>query len=117
MKHLILLNDPPYGTERSFNGLRVAHALIKHDPEAELTIFLTADAVLCAKAGQKTPDGYYNLERMIHRVILTKGRVLMCGTCMDARGLTADEMIEGAARSTMDELAEASLAADKVMVF
>lgn len=117
MKHLILLNDPPYGTERSFNGLRLAHALIKHDPEAELTIFLMADAVLCAKAGQKTPDGYYNLERMLHRVILAKGRVLMCGTCMDARGLTEDETIEGAARSTMDELAEATLAADKVMVF
>ena len=68
MKHLILLNDPPYGTERSFNGLRMAHALAKNDPEAEITVFLMADAVLCAKAGQKTPDGYYNLERMIRRV-------------------------------------------------
>ena len=87
MKHLILLNDPPYGTERSFNGLRMAHALAKNDPEADITVFLMADAVLCAKAGQKTPDGYYNLERMICRVLSSKGRVLMCGTCMDARGL------------------------------
>lgn len=98
MKHLIILNDPPYGTERSFNGLRLAHALAKHDPNGEVTVFLMADAVLCAKAGQKTPDGYYNLERMLRRVISAKGRLLICGTCMDARGLTADDMLEGDAR-------------------
>lgn len=117
MKHLILLNDPPYGTERSFNGLRMAHALTKNDPEAEITVFLMADAVLCAKAGQKTPEGFYNMERMIRRVLSASGRVLMCGTCMDARGLTVDDMMEGAERSTMDELAQATLAADKVLVF
>lgn len=117
MKHLIILNDPPYGTERSFNGLRMAHALAKHDPEGEVTVFLMADAVLCAKAGQKTPEGYYNLERMLRRVLSAKGRVLMCGTCLDARGLPAEEMVDGATRSSMDELAETTLAADKVLVF
>lgn len=117
MKHLILLNDPPYGTERSFNGLRLAHALAKNDAEAEITVFLMADAVFCAKAGQKTPEGYYNLERMIHRILTAKGQVLMCGTCMDARGLTEGEVMKGATRSTMDELAQATLAAEKVLVF
>ena len=117
MRHLILLNDPPYGTERSFNGLRLAHALAKNDQEAEITVFLMADAVFCAKAGQKTPEGYYNLERMIHRILTAKGRVLICGTCMDARGLIESEVMEGTTRSTMDELAKATLAADKVLVF
>lgn len=117
MKHLLILNDPPYGTERSYNGLRMAHALAKHDPEGQVTVFLIADAVACAKAGQKTPEGFYNLERMLGRVLSAGGRVLLCGTCMDARGLTAAEVIAGATRSTMDELAEATLAADKVMVF
>lgn len=117
MKHLLILNDPPYGTERSFNGLRMAHALAKNDPEAEITVFLMADAVVCAKAGQKTPDGYYNHERMLGRVLSAKGSVLMCGTCMDARGLRAEDMVEGTARSTMDELAQATLTADKVLVF
>jgi uncharacterized protein involved in oxidation of intracellular sulfur len=117
MRHLLILNDPPYGTERSFNGLRMAHALAKHDPEGEVTVFLMADAVLCAKAGQKTPEGYYNLERMLGRVLLAKGRVFMCGTCMDARGLAVTDMMDGVARCTMDELAKATLAADKVLVF
>lgn len=117
MKHLFILNDPPYGTERSFNGLRMAHALAKNDPQGEITVFLMADAVLCAKAGQKTPEGYYNLERMIRRVLTAKGRVLACGTCMDARGLKDEDMTEGATRSTMDELAQAPLTADRVLVF
>tara|TARA_R110002012_G_scaffold259645_1_gene441274 strand:+ start:372 stop:707 length:336 start_codon:yes stop_codon:yes gene_type:complete len=111
MKHLILLNDPPYGTERSFNGQRMAHALAKSEPDADITVFMMADA------GQKTPDGYYNLERMIRRVLSSKGRLLMCGTCMDARGLAEGDMMEGPKRSTMDELAQATLAADKVLVF
>jgi len=117
MKHLLILNDPPYGTERSYNGLRLAIALPKHDPAAEITVFLMADAVLGAKSGQKTPEGFYNMERMLGRVLSAKGRVLLCGTCMDARGLTQDEIIPGAARSTMDELAQATIAADRVLVF
>jgi len=117
MKSLFILNDPPYGTERCYNGLRLAHALLKNDPQAEVTVFLMADAVLCAKAGQKTPDGYYNVERMLKRVTAGRGNVLLCGTCMDARGLTDAELTAGARRSTMDELAAATLAADKVIVF
>jgi uncharacterized protein involved in oxidation of intracellular sulfur len=117
MKHLLILNDPPYGTERSYNGLRMAHALAKHDSEGQITLFLMADAVACARKGQKTPEGFYNLERMLRRVISAGGRILLCGTCMDARGMSADDVIDGAARSTMDELAEATLAADRVLVF
>lgn len=54
---------------------------------------------------------------MLGRVLSAKGRVLMCCTCIDARGLAVGDMMEGAARSTMDELAATTLAADKVLVF
>ena len=117
MKLLMILNDPPYGTERCFNALRLAHAITKRDAEAEVTVFLMADAVAAARTGQKTPDGYYNMERMLKRVPAGTGRLLLCGTCMDARGLGDDDIIEGAERSTMDELAAVTLEADKVMVF
>ncbi|MCU7959227.1 MAG: DsrE family protein [gamma proteobacterium symbiont of Bathyaustriella thionipta] len=114
MNTLILLNDPPYGTERSFNGLRLAKAL--SSAESKVTVFLMADAVVCAKLGQKVPQGFYNLELML-KSVARKGEVLLCGTCMDARGLTDDEIIEEGKRSTMPELAERTLAADKVLVF
>ena len=117
MKVLFIINDPPFGTERVYNALRLAHALVKKDPAAEITVFLMADAVVTAKAAQKTPDGFYNIERMLKRVLAGNGRVLLCGTCMDARGLTDDEIIEGARRSTMDELAAATVEADKMLVY
>lgn len=117
MKILFILNDPPYGTEPCYNALRLAHALHKNDPEAGITVFLMADAVVAAKAGQKTPDGHYNIEHMLNRVLAGKGQVLLCGACMDARGLASDEMVAGARRSSMDELAANTLAADKVLVF
>ncbi len=117
MRTLIVINDPPYGTERVYNALRLAQALSKNDRDAANTVFLMADAVLSAKAGQKTPDGFYNVERMLKRVSAGGGKVLLCGTCMDARGVTDAEIVDGARRSTMDELAAETIAADKVLVF
>jgi uncharacterized protein involved in oxidation of intracellular sulfur len=81
-----------------------------------VNLFLMADAVACAKAGQETPNGYYNLERML-RAALRHGEVLACGSCLDARGLAAGELLEGVRRSSMDELARRTLAADRVLVF
>ena len=115
MKILFILNDPPYGSERGYNALRLASALIKR--EAGIAVFLIADAVIGAKAGQKTPEGYYSIERMLKRVLAGKGQVLLCSTCMDARGLTDAEIMPGAKRSSMDALAAAVLEADKVLVF
>jgi uncharacterized protein involved in oxidation of intracellular sulfur len=117
MKTLPILNDPPYGTERCYNALRLAHGIQKQDASGEVTVFLMADAVVGARQGQKLPEGYYSIERMLRRVLAGHGRVLACGSCMDARGLTESELIEGAHRSSMDELTAATLAADKVIVF
>lgn len=116
MRYLFILNDPAYGSERSYNALRLAVSVLSMEPEAEVTVFLMGDAVVCAKAGQKTPNGYYNLERML-KAVARKGEVLLCGTCMDARGLAEAEAIEEVRRSSMAQLTEHTLSADKVLVF
>jgi len=115
-KLLMILNDPPYGTERCFNGLRLSLNLLKMDEDLELTVFLIGDSVLCAKSDQLTPNGYYNLGRMLKPVI-KKGEVLLCGTCMDARGIKDEELLDGCRRSNLDELTMYTLEADKVIVF
>lgn len=117
MKALFILNDPPYGTERTYNGIRLANTLLKGNESAEATVFLMGDAVGAAKAGQQTPNGYYNLERMLKGLLARGAKVLLCGTCMDARGMREEDLVEGSRRSTMDELAEATTAAEKVLVF
>ena len=82
----------------------------------QVRVFLMADAVGCAKAGQKVPEGYYNVQIMLGKV-LRKGEVSLCGTCMDARGMADAECAEGAKRGTMAQLAEWTIQADKVLVF
>ena len=116
MRTLLILNDPPYGTERSYNGLRLAGTLVKREGE-EVRVFLMGDAAACAEAGQKVPQGYYSLERMLKVLTLKDAEIGVCGTCMDARGLTDEELAEGTRRSTMDELADWTLWADRVLVF
>ena len=117
MRFLFVLNDPPCGTERTYNGLRLAHAMAKKDPKAQITVFLMADAVASAKRGQKTPDGYYNLERMLKRLATGAHGLLLCGTCMDARGLAEADLVDGARGSSIEELAAESIEANKVLVF
>ncbi|MDX2141990.1 MAG: DsrE family protein [Rhodospirillaceae bacterium] len=117
MRIVFILNDAPYGSERCYNALRLAAAMLKAAENNSATVFLLADAVAAAKRGQKVPEGYYSVERMLKRIVAGKGQVLLCGTCMEARGIAETEVIEGARRSTMDELAAAVGAADKALVF
>ena len=111
----MILNDPPYGTERSYNGLRLALSLAK-EPEGELRVFL-ADAVRCAQRGQQTPEGHYNIERMLTGLRAKGVPIGACGTCMDARGMGDEALIEVGHRSSMAELTAWTLWADKVVSF
>jgi uncharacterized protein involved in oxidation of intracellular sulfur len=115
MKTLFILNDAPYGSERSYNALRLAGSLGRIEGE-EVRLFLMGDAAACAKSGQKVPEGFYNLQLMLGRVARS-GSVGVCGTCMDARGIADPELIQGAARSTLAELTAWTQWADKVLVF
>lgn len=116
MHVLVILNDAPYGLERTYQGLRMADAMLKLEEELELTLYLSNDAVLCAKTGQTTPDGYYNVERML-KPILRRGTVLVCRTCAEARGLAKEDLMEGVRIVTLGEAAEFALEADKTMVY
>ena len=82
-----------------------------------VTVFLIVDAVSCAIAGESTPNGYYNLERMLLSLIEKGSRVGVCGSCMDARGIKPESIIPGAKRSSMEELPGWTREADKVLVF
>jgi uncharacterized protein involved in oxidation of intracellular sulfur len=113
---LLILNDPPYGTERSYNGLRLATSLAKHE-SGSVRVFLMGDAAACAKAGQKVPSGYYNLETMLKVLGGLGAAVGVCGTCMDARGITEPDLVQGAHRSSMNELTAWTAETAKVIVF
>jgi uncharacterized protein involved in oxidation of intracellular sulfur len=113
---LFVVNDPPYGTERAYNALRHATALAKL-PDIAVKIFLMADAVHAARRGQTTPNGYYNLERMLTIAVRQGSSCGACGSCMDARALTEEDLVPGVKRSSPDELSAWTLEADKVLVY
>lgn len=116
MKVLVLLNDPPCGTERTSNGLRLAQSLARRE-EVEVRVFCFGDAVGAAMSGQKVPDGYYHLDRMMAGVLRHGGQVGCCRTCPDARGLGEAVLVEGAHRGSMDEVTDWTVWADKVISF
>ena len=116
MKTLFILNGPPYGSEASYNGLRLAGALVKREGE-EVRIFLMGDAVGCALQGQVLPDGYYHLDRMLASAIRRGVEVSCCGTCMDARAIGEGQLLDGSRRSSLEKLTDWTIWADKVVTF
>jgi uncharacterized protein involved in oxidation of intracellular sulfur len=116
-KILIILNDAPYGTEKAYNALRLANQFGKEHQAIEVRIFLMADASNCAIADQTTPNGYYNIERML-KLSLNKGaKVKVCGSCAEARGLKNIPLVKGAEISNMAELTDWVVDSDKVLTF
>ena len=116
MKALVICNAPPYGTERSWNAIRLAGSLAQR-PGTEVRIFLLGDAVGCAVKGQKVPDGHYHLDRMLSSAVRHGAEIGCCGTCMDARGITEEQLVEDAHRSTLAQLTDWTVWADHVITF
>jgi uncharacterized protein involved in oxidation of intracellular sulfur len=112
---LIILNEAPYGTERPYNGLRLA--LLLAGADEAVRIFLFGDAAGCAKRGQKVPSGYYNIETMLAGLTKRDVEIGVCGSCLDARGLAEDDLVDGLRRSSMAELTQWVSWADKVVSF
>jgi|TARA_R110002050_G_scaffold85091_1_gene181569 uncharacterized protein involved in oxidation of intracellular sulfur len=116
-KILILINDAPYGSEKAYNAFRLANQLGKEHEQVDVRIFLMADAASCAVANQKTPNGYYNIERMLKFSIAKGAKIKICGSCGDARGLKTIQMIEGTEISTMAEFTNWVVDSDKILTF
>jgi len=117
MKILFIINDAPYGSEKAYNALRIANQLNKEHTDVEVRIFLMADGANCAIANQTTPNGYYNIERML-KLSLNKGtKVKICGSCAEARGLKNLPLVEGAELSNLAELTNWVVDSDKALIF
>jgi uncharacterized protein involved in oxidation of intracellular sulfur len=116
MKTLFSLNDAPYGSERSYNGMRLAGALARFGEQA-VQIFLMGDAVSAAHRGQQVPAGHYNMESLLEAIVRHGADVGVCGSCLDARGIGAGELVEGPRRGNLVELARWTAEADQVLVF
>lgn len=117
MKHLIIINEQPYGSEKPYNAIRLAIQIQKDFPGEVVRIFLMADAAACALKDHKTPGGFYNIERMLKLIMNNDAKVRICTSCAEARGIKAESIIEGTAMSTMSELTAWYMDSDKIISF
>jgi len=113
---LFIVNDAPYAGERAYNALRLATALAA-DANRTVRLFFIGEGAWCAVKDQKIPEGGHNIEWMLQRFLAGMRDAAVCGTCMDARAIAAEMLIEGARRSSLEELAARTVEADKVLVF
>jgi uncharacterized protein involved in oxidation of intracellular sulfur len=116
MNVLIILQGPAYGTEGAYNGLRLATNLSAR-AGVTVKVFCFGDAVSCAITNQKLPDGYYHLDRMLTSAAHHGVEIGLCGSCMDARGITTGMIIPDAHKSNLDQVSDWTLWADKTLTF
>lgn len=115
-KIVIIANGAAYGSESLFNSLRLAIALRDQNEPPELKLFLMSDAVTAGLRGQKPAEGY-NIQQMLEILTAQQVPVKLCKTCTDGRGITGLTLVDGVEIGTLVELAQWTLAADKVLTF
>ena len=113
----IIIDSAPYGNEQVWNALRLATASISASIGMSVNVFLLGDAVSAAKKGQRPPEGYYNLEKMLRDILGNGAKVAACGTCLNARAVSKDDLIEGIEIGTMLKLAGWIKDSSKVLSF
>ena len=116
-KITVIITGAPYGSENVWNGLRLALTLSSSSIGANVNIFLLGDSVGAAKIGQKTPEGYYNLGKMLQELVERDVSILACGTCLKSRGLGKDDIIEGVEIGSMMLLSKWIMDSSKVLTF
>ncbi len=116
MRYLFILNDSPYGSQRTYSGLRLA-ANLTRSTENEVKIFLIGDAVTAAFEGFTPAHPYYNTQEMLRQIGKSGVHIGVCKTCLEARGILDQHLVPSAKRSTLDDLTAWTEEADKVLTF
>jgi uncharacterized protein involved in oxidation of intracellular sulfur len=115
---LIIVHAPAYGSERMLSALRLATAIAGQEIETvDLRLFMMSDAVTVGLPNQPTAEAGGGLQQMLEGLVLHGAQIRLCRTCAQARGIVDLALIPGVLIGTLPELAEWTLAADKVITF
>lgn len=116
MRFLFILNDSPYGSQRTYNALRLAGALAR-GRGPEVSVFLLGDGVVSGVRRQSPADASYNVQEMLRTLAAQSVTVSACRTCLEARGIDDASLVEGVCRKSLDDLRDWTEEAEKVLVF
>ncbi len=117
MTYLLVLNDSPYGSQRTYNAVRLAGVLAKSTTSSDVAIFLLGDGVVSGIRRESPADASYNAQEML-RVLAAQGMSIgACRTCLEARGIDDSSLVAGIKRRTLDDLRNLTEEATKVLIF
>lgn len=117
MKILFIINEAPTGNEKIYNALRTAKQLQKDYDNSEILMYLLADGAFCALPNENMPTGIYNVAQMTDDVIKKGGKVKMCTSCGEARGLREMKLLEGVEWSSLKDLTTWIAESDKILTY
>ncbi|PWR73942.1 DsrE/DsrF/TusD sulfur relay family protein [Methanospirillum lacunae] len=110
----VIIGDAPYGSERSFSALRfVLTALLE---EIKVNIFFLENGTYVGLKDQN-PVEFANIENLVREAIESGAKIIMCGPCCQARGITKDKIVDGIHFGTMHDLTDLVMKSDKVIFF
>ncbi|PIQ90128.1 MAG: hypothetical protein COV71_06185 [Candidatus Omnitrophica bacterium CG11_big_fil_rev_8_21_14_0_20_41_12] len=115
-KITVILNEGP-NTMRSWNGLRLTGGLLDVNLQAEVVLF--DESVFCAKKSQNPPEDLkgLNLSQKLSELIKLGVKVLVCGSCCQARGVKSEELVDGAQICCLTDVANAIKTSRQTLVF
>jgi len=115
---LIIVHAPAYGSERMLSALRLATAIAAQESETvDLRLFMMSDAVTVGLPMQAPAEAGGGLQQMLEALVQHGAQIRLCRTCALVRGVADVTLIPGVTIGTLPELAEWTLAADKVVTF
>ena len=116
MNYLFIVNDSPYGTQRTYNALRLAVSIAR-SAESHVRVFLFGDGVTSG-LGQVAPlNAFYNPQEMLSQLARSGAEIGACKTCLEQRGISDEMLIDCVKRRTLDDLTAWTEQADKVLTF
>jgi tRNA 2-thiouridine synthesizing protein D len=108
----VVIGDGAYTSERPYTMLRFAYTALLEGHK--VNIFLVEDGIFVGKKNQD-PSTYDNVGKWMGDVIDEGAKVLACGVCMKARGLSDDELMAGISKTTMHGFVEMCAEADNIL--
>jgi len=119
----VVAGEPPYGQERLYTTLRFVLAALTAGHTVSL--FILEDAAFVAKRGQRPMelpgllenDTMPNCGELLVTAIKQGAQVKVCGVCASERGLSQDELVDGARIGSMPEFVDSVVNTDKTVFF
>jgi uncharacterized protein involved in oxidation of intracellular sulfur len=116
MNVLVILNDSPHSSQRSYNGLRLALSLAKSS-STSMNVFLFGDGVICGLGQPQPLNAFYNVQELLNGLAQRGARIAACKTCLEQRGISDEMLLPVVKRSTLDDLTAWTEEAEKVLTF